>query len=341
MSLFPLWDRSFSVRSGFGYRDNVLLSHTHERASAFFAGGLEASAFRLAEDGTLLNFLATGHNIHYFSVPEVDDEWLASGQMELKKPFASEWQAIFTLEYYFQNQVLDVSATEVNLQTAEVEGHSIQFTPGVRRNVGAAGWLELSLPAARRIYADPLDSFWEGGPKLVFGHPYAENSEWTIGYSFLERAYDNRTTSTNEFVPAPALEFRQHKVELTSTHFWDEEHRWRTATRASYKRNEDNGTSYFDYHRFQLSEQLRFRSKRWEVVGEVRFGHYLFDTQTVSATDSAKRRLSEFTWHLRVESQLVKHLKAYADFEQEHNFSNQSIERYRVNTISGGLILEF
>jgi hypothetical protein len=343
MSLFPLWDRSFSVRTAFGYKDNVLLSPVNSRGSAFFSSGLEASVFRLAEDGTQLTFLLTADNNHYFSVPQLDNELLVLAQMQLQKPFASEWRATLAFDYFYQDQVLDVSATETNQLAVEVEGHNFQIAPALRRNLGAADWLEISAPVARRIFNDPLDSFWEGGPKLAYGRSYGRKSEWIASYSFTERAYDTRTetTSTNTSIPGTHREFRQHKVELASWHFWDEPRRWRTVTKLSYRRNEDNGSGYFDYDKFQFSEQLRFRAKPWELLAEVRFGHYSFDVQTVSATDSSLRQLSEFTWHLRAERQFKKWLKGYVDFEQERNYSNQPLERYTVNTVSGGCIVEF
>ena len=343
MSLFPLWDRSFSVRTAFGYKDNVLLSPEDERGSVFLSSGLEASVFRLAEDGAQLTFLLTADNHHYFSVPQEDDEWLALAQMQYQKPFGSEWQATFGLDYFYQDQVLDVSATETNREAIEVEGHNFQFAPALRRSLGVAGWLEVSVPVALRIFQEPLDNFWEGGPKLAFGRPYGQKSEWIASYSFVERAYDSRTetTSTGGSIPGTEREFRQHRVDLGSWHYWDEQRRWRTVTKLSYRRNEDNGSGYFDYDRFQISEQLRFRAKPWELLLEIRYGHYFFDVQTVSATDSSHRQLPEVTWHLRAERQFKKWIKGYLDFEQERNLSNQHSERYTVNTVSGGCIVEF
>jgi hypothetical protein len=343
MSLFPLWDHSLNVRTGFGWRDNVLLSHRHQRSSAFLSAGLEGTAFRLAEDGTQLSFLLTADDNRYLSVPQVDDELLVLSQALLRKPFASEWQATASMEYFYQDQVLDVSATEVNLRTIDVKGHNVQFTPALRRNMAGAGWLEISTPVARRIFREPLDSYWEGGPKMTFGHPYGRKSEWTIGYSFVERPYDTRpeTTATGRPVPSTSLDFRQHKLEAASWHFWDEARHWRTVTKLSYRLNEDNGSGYFDYGRAQLSEQLRFRTKAWELLAEARFAHYLFDQQIVSATDRSKRQLAEFIWHLRAERQFTKWLRGYLDFEQERSLSNQPVERYTVNTISGGVVWQF
>ena len=343
MSLFPLWDHSSSARAGFGSKDNVLLSHSHPQQSAFASAGFEASIFRLAEDGTHFSFLFTADDNHYFSVPQLDDELLVAAQMQFNKPFASVWQASFLLDYFYQDQVLDVSATEVNLQTVHVIGHNLQFTPALRREVGGAGWLELSAPVARRVFRDPLDSYWEAGPKLTFGHPYGRKSEWAVSYSFTGRPYDTRTqtTSSGQSIPGSHLDFQQHKFEIASWHFWDEPRRWRTVTKLSYRLNKDNGSGYFDYDRLQVSEQLRYRAKPWEGFAEIRFGHSLYGVQEVSATDHSPRELSELVWHVRVERQFQTWLKAYADFEQEHSFSNQTIERYVVNTVSGGLILEF
>jgi hypothetical protein len=57
--------------------------------------------------------------------------------------------------------------------------------------------------------------------------------------------------------------------------------------------------------------------------------------------DPSKRRRSDWTLHLRVERQLLPHVKGFAEYDREQSLSNVSIEEYTVNTVSGGLMVEY
>ena len=63
--------------------------------------------------------------------------------------------------------------------------------------------------------------------------------------------------------------------------------------------------------------------------------------QTVSDTDLRKRHRTDLTLALRGERQLAKHVRLYAQYDYERTDSNSALDEYTVNTVSGGVAVEF
>ena len=81
----PLWDYSVDLQGGFGYKDNVLLSHTDVQGSAFWMSGFETMIFRLPTRGWQFYFYAEASDVRYFDFPEVGDEQVALAAAQLSK----------------------------------------------------------------------------------------------------------------------------------------------------------------------------------------------------------------------------------------------------------------
>ena len=79
-----------------------------------------------------------------------------------------------------------------------------------------------------------------------------------------------------------SLALQTHLVELNWTQTWDAKKRWQTATRAGLELNVDNGSGFYDYRNYRLSEELRYRVERWEAKARVRLSYYDYLTQPVS-----------------------------------------------------------
>src|SRR6185436_1840678 len=145
--------------------------------------------------------------------------------------------------------------------------HSALVQPSVRRTLPRGFWVEGLVGVSRQWLAAPFDNYWEGGPKLAFGLDYGVRSSLIASYEWKPRAYDTREevslSGTN--LPGTELKFQVHELELAWRHDWDEQRRWRTFTKLEMLVNRDSGPGYFDYQRYQLTEQLRYVSKQWEA----------------------------------------------------------------------------
>jgi hypothetical protein len=320
----------------------VLLSHNAAEASPFVGAGLEMIFWRLFGLDTKFEFFVTADDRHYLSARSTDKEQTAFSLVQIKKSFSERLYGTMAAEYLYQDQILDVSATEANLQTVRVRGHTIIARPTVRHDSGES-WLELQLPVQRQYLDQPLDDYWEANARLVWGFPFGNKSEFTVAYEFGRRWYDHDESlaADGSIMPGTHREFRQQEARLAWRQNWDRKRRWRTTTRATARINQDNGSGYFDYLRGQFSEQVRYAGDKWDVQAEVKVSRYDFPLQTASAADLSRRWRTEAEFSLRCERKMAKSLKIFADYSHERTLANRSIEEYSVNTVSGGLNWDF
>ncbi|MBI2929356.1 MAG: hypothetical protein HYY24_27135 [Verrucomicrobia bacterium] len=347
------WDQLITLRGGGGYKDNVLLSNRQLERSPFVSTELEASVWRLPTDGLELNFYLEGNDLRYFSAPSVDHEQTLTTHAELKRALGKDWTVGFALQYFYQDQVLDTTDITGVFNTGSVRGHTLTARPSVRRDLAANFWAELETDVSRQLFARPLDSEWQGGAKLSLGRAYGRRAEWLVSLEGSERVFDHRSQFDREgfAVEGTELAFRQYAAALTWRQYWDKARRWRTSTRLGCARNEDNGPGYFDYTRYSVSEQLRYRAKGWEVRAQARLAYYDYAVQIGNILlDPSNRRRTDLEFSLRVEKNLFKSLKGFADLSRGDSNSNQTFfgergERvsfdYTANTISAGFDWEF
>jgi hypothetical protein len=341
-----VWDRSFDLRTGVGYKDNVLLGSNVREGSAFETTGLDVMLIRLSTSDTLFNFLLSGDDTRFLQAKDVDKEQSVIAQAQLKQGFGNEWKGAFTVQYFYQNQVYDASITETNFTPVKARGHNLSLRPSVRRALPKNFWLELELAAQRQWFAAPLPTYWQGGPKITVGRDLTHQSDLTLSYSINRRAYDDFNQIALIDGEPTALAnttegFWIHEVELAWHRNWDEKRHWRSTTRLSYALNRDNGTGFFDYWSYRFVQQLRYHSDPWQIEGRAAISRYDFDHQTVSPADSSARHKTDVTVSLRGERQLLKSLKAFAEYAYERSVSNLAFDNYHVHQVTGGVDWEF
>jgi hypothetical protein len=339
----PQWERVFTIRAGPGYKDNVTLSALAPEASSFFKTGFDAFLSRLPGHGPQADLFFGFDDTRYFSSEDVEKEQIAFANGQAKWDWAGVWEASLGLEYFYLDQVLDVSISEVFLQAIQVRTHSLLGRPATRLNLSDRVWFAAGLPVARRLFDQPLDDYWEVGPTITLGCAYGHRSEVTLAYESKQVTADEAPQLAADGTPMPDTRraFQQDEVVLAWRHHWDKERRWRTTAKLLFKRNEDNGGGFFDYRKYQAGMQLRYRGRGWEAAAEGRLSHYDYDVQIVSALAPEIRRRTEVLVTFRAERTLYKRLKLFTEYEHEQIMSNLSLEEYTVNLVHGGLSLEF
>lgn len=338
-----MWYHSVGLRGAFGYKDNVTLSHTDAQASAFWQSGLEAVVFRLPTRGWQFNFYLSADDVRYFDAPSVDNEQVVMAMAQATKDLGRRWKSTWAVNYMFQNQVFDMSATYTNGGSiGQVLGHT--FTPrwNVRKQFGAF-WAEGEAVGTRQILDEPLDSYWQVGPRATLGYTYGRGSEATFAYQWSNLAYDTReqVDAMGAALPGTELALRVQAVELALTHVWDEKRHWQTSTRLGYEANLDNGSGFYDYGLYRIAQQVRYRAPTWEVTAQARVGFYDYVTQTVSATDPSPRQRTLVTASLRAEKKLTKHWRIHAAYHYDRSLSDLDFDDYAANMVMGGVGFEF
>jgi len=348
--LLPRWDWSLTIQAAGGFDDNVALSCCDPEASPFVRATVEAVGLRLPVDGNQVTILFTGEDTRFFSSETVDHEDLVIAQGEFRRFWANDWETAFGLEGVYLDQVVDLSITETNRAPLPVRGATFTARPAVKRNLSEAIWLSLEVPLSREYYNsnESLDDYWQVGPKVMLARNYGNGSEIGVGYEYTHRRYDTEPALAVHsdglvVTPIPGLTRAsdQHEVGLVWRHQWDAARRWRSTTRVSFRRNTDNGGGYYDYDRWQVGHQIRFRTKVWEASAEARVGFYDFPVQTVDPNSPIRRERTDLFVTLRLERKLGKHVRLFAQYEREATDSNRAGDEYAANTVLSGVGWEF
>jgi hypothetical protein len=141
--------------------------------------------------------------------------------------------------------------------------------------------------------------------------------------------------------PGRQLVFYQHEIMSSWRQYWAAGKRWRTTTRLSLQRNDDNGGGYYAFWRPSFTEQLRYQAPSWEIRAEARVSYYMYDHQRVDGEGSPIRHKTYLRLNLRAEKSLFKSFKLFAQYEHERALSNLDLDEYHVNTVSAGIDWEF
>jgi len=339
----PLWHSEVQLRGALGYKDNVTLSSTDPQGSAFWMSGIEAIAFRLPSGGWQFNALFDATDVRYFDSPSVDNEQQVVAVAEVTRDLGRDWKSALGFNYLFQNQVFDMSATYTNAAAiGQIVGHTLSPRWKLRKELRPF-WVETELNATRQILEAPLDGFWQFGPRLAAGRKLGRRSEISLAYQWSWLGYDSReqADAAGLAITNTSLALQTHLVELAWTQTWDEKKRWQTTTRAGFEANNDNGSGFYDYYNYRLTQELRFREKNWEARARARLSYYDYLTQPVGADDPSKRHRTLVAVTLLAERKLAKHLKVFASYTWEKSSSNLSFDNYQASIMTGGCAVTF
>lgn len=337
------WDTVFTLQSSAGYKDNVSLSAVRPTGSAFVRNQLEAMVFRLPLDGWEFNAFVSGEDTRFLTSEVVDREQNALAHAQLKRTWSEQWSSRLSGQYFYQNQVVDLSTSLATPTVLAVQSHTYSTHFAVRRMFAERWWWELEPTLTRQDFNSPLDDYWEGGPKLSLGRTYGQRSEATVSYELNHRPYDHREQSTRAAaaIPGSALAFTQHRAQLTWKHHWDEPRRWRTTAKLSYESSHDNGPGYYDFRKWQVSQQVRWTAPPWEVSFTGRFADYQYPHQPVAPGSPRAIERMDFSLNLRLERTFTKRLKWFLDYDFERSLANQPATGYAVNFVHSGVSWDF
>jgi hypothetical protein len=338
-----LWDKDVTLRTGVGYKDNVLLSPSAPQGSGFFASGLDLSLIRLPLDGLELSLTATGDDTHYWRNTGISREDLALVSARVQKYFGGVWRGGLELRYVYLDQVLEELVETGGLQPVIAQGNTLRVRPFLRRDLGTNWWLQLELPISREWLQSPLDDDWNYGAQVSLGRDYGHRSELalTVGGAYVAHDEWLARDSLGTEIPDRKLAIWRQITELKWVHQWDAQRRWRSTTKLGFQSNWDNGGGYFDYYQYRLSEELRFQSRDWEIKGTAGVSYYNFPVQTVAAPPSPTLYLTSLDVTFRVERRLYRSLHCFAMFEHEQTLSNDPTSEFNANVTTGGLSWEF
>lgn len=339
-----LWNKDIVLRAGFGYKDNVLLAPNSREGSAFFASGIDLTIYRLPLDGWEASLSIVGDDVRYFRSPGgLHGEDLLTTSALGQKYFGGVWRSGLELRYNYVDQVLEEFLTAGGAQAVEAKGNTLGIRPFLRRDLSTNWWVQVEAPLGREWWQAPLDSNWKFGGQAVLGFSYGAHSGVTLtggGFDIPHDQWLARDALGNEIV-GRRLTLLREVAELKWDHQWDASNHWSSATRLGFNHTHDNGGGYFDNNRYYISEELRFRTKDWEIKALAGLSYFHFPIQTIGTPPAPLFHLTSVDVSFRLERRIYKALRCFAAFEFEAAASNDPSSVYKDHIESGGLSWEF
>lgn len=339
-----LWDKDIVLRAGFGYKDNVLLTPSARQGSAFLTSGLDLTIYRLPLDGLEANFSVVGDDIRYLRRPgglSGEDLFLTSATVQ--KYFKGVWRAGLELRYSYIDQVLEEFLQTGGAQAFEAKGNILGLRPFIRRDLSSQWWVQLEAPLAHEWWQSPLDSSWKYGGQALVGFSYGPHSQVTLtggGFYVPHDRWLARDSQGTE-LPGRRLALWKQVAELKWEHQWDMSNHWATVTKLGFNHSLDNGGGYFDYYRYFIWQEIRFRTKDWEAKAYATLSYFDFPVQAIDAPPAPTLHLTALDVTLRVERRIYKSIHCFTAFEFEQTTSNDPTSEYTARVVSGGLSWEF
>jgi hypothetical protein len=330
----PRWSNSVTLQTGFGYKDNVLLSQAGREASTFARGGVEAFLWRLPRGGTDYSAYVSAEGTRYLSDISIGSEAQAFGQFELRRRWGDRLKLALAVQGYHLDQVFDVSDTDVQRSVAELKVNGIGAGPSLRWAFGRGWFAETQGGGRRETFHDGSnDARLEEGA-LRLGWHRGERFEVTVSGTERRRRYASRVqySAGGRALEGTALMVTEQEVGTQLEVVWDRAGRWKTRTRAAELQYEDNGSGYFNYRQRSVKQIVEWRGGAWHVGFEGSAARLDFEVQTVGFGIFPPPRIKdEFSSELRVERKLSPRWTAVAQYRWERSRCNDPLAAYRVN----------
>jgi hypothetical protein len=330
---------SGELETAVGYKDNLLLSHSDEKRSAFVRGRAEVFALHLSEKSPFdCSVFGEVNGTRYFSSVVVEGEridheagaWL---NVEPGYRLGDSLKLTLLLLGYYRDEVMDVSDTEVRRSIVAWKIWSGSVAPTLRWTFHRAWWLEASATGERTRYDDHSeDSRLGGGEVRLAWRPVARVEVRLTGRQRW-RDFDSRVQY--DLVGFPVADTRlkvaEREGELRLNLTWDKAEQWKTVTRANLMDYRDNGTGFFDYREKGVSQELEWKTDRWLARLEGRASRLDFDVQTTGLGFARPLLKDRYSAEIRLERMLSSRWAVFAGYTWERRRSNEEISSYMVN----------
>jgi hypothetical protein len=236
------------------------------------------------------------------------------------------------------DQVLDVSVTETDLSTAQLQVTGFVTGPNIRWDFAPA-FLEAKATGRRDRYRSDVDGYFESEAFLRAGAAFGRHE---VGVSAARRMRDHDSrpqfTISGRPISGSILETRQMDAIADWTiHLGDDKKR-RMVTSVGRQWNRDNGSGYFNFERDLARTRLYWKTGDWEHELGLEYNRYEFPGQFVGIGINPELRYKrEIRGSWEVTRQLSRKLAAFLVVQREQSSSNEDRSRFTVQTIYAGV----
>jgi hypothetical protein len=327
------WSVSANLQTGFGYKDNILLSHTGAEGSSYALGGVEALLWHRPQGRIDYFAFINAEETRYFSSPIVNHEAQAFAQAEWRFRVGDVFKFSLDGQGYYLDQIFDVSDTDVQQVVAELKVTGVTVGPTWRWAPVSWLWIEARGTGKREVYYGGLNNNRGGEGAVRLGWRPGTRFEVSVGGAERWRNFANRSqyAAGGWELLDTTLKIAEREGDLRFDVTWDAAARWKTTTQAGTLHYRDNGSGFFNYHQRKLEQSLEWTTDRWSVRLDGSARRLEFEVQTVGVGVFPPARIKEeFIAQFRVERKISSRWTAFAEYDWERSRSNDLIAAYQV-----------
>jgi hypothetical protein len=332
-SLSP-WSSTASVHTGFGYKNNLLLSHAGEEGSGFARGGIEAFLWHLPRGRVDYFAMLNAEGTRYSSGSSVDHEAEAYAQAEWRYRIDDRFKFSIDLQGYYLDEIFDVSDTDVQRVVAQLKVSGVTVGPKVRWAFLPWAWIEAQGIGKRETYRDGLNNNHVGDGTVRLGWRPGERFEASFAGMERSRAFDSRSqySVSGRQLDGTRLKIAEREAEFRSDITWDAAAHWKSTTRMGALTYRDNGSGYFNYHARKVEQSVDWTTDDWLVEVEGMARRLQFGVQTVGLGINPPARVKEeYSARCRIERKVSERWTIYGEFNWERSRCNDPIASYNMN----------
>ena len=340
-----LWERGGEIRFGLGYKDNPTLRARHPQGSPLWYSELEGYLYRLPINRWSTSLSLYGEDTRYFDSQTTDYESFVYGDWMNQWIIGEADKVGIRLGAMYQDQVIDASITEEILETIQARGSELEAWLGWTHRWDSGVEVQVEGGGGRQWYREPLDDYWEIGPRLNLDLPLGKQWKPYLEYEWMYRMYDTRhpMRRTGYLDFSTPLRYFRHRLEIGVQWraSWGRKGRFSIESFIDYNRNDDNGDGYFAYHRVGGGFRVRYQSEGWWLESSFRTYGYLFDWQPVWGYWDKVRRKWDWTFRAEGRRRVNQEVWLFVYFTHEESTSNQPFDEYSANAVTGGILYKF
>lgn len=332
----PTWLAWTDLKTGFGYRDNVLLSPRSEERSSFVRAGVSAVLSHPKRADSRTDYFASfeGSGTHYFSAGTINEESDAILLTQWSYEVHPRLKFSLNANAYYLDQIYDASDTVFQNSVNEQKTSGLAVGPTLRWDFFRSFWVSAEAMGKRENTPDGYYNRTVGEGTARLGWKPSKRFEMSIAGTEAKNDYDTREKplASGHLDPGTILQTRSREGEFRADYRFDAAGEWRATLRLTTERFRDNGEGYWDFRSRKIAPELEWTSGRWTVHFDGFARRVEYRVQTVGIGFSPPPRVrDDYSTHVKVERELTRRWSVYADYTWERNRSNDQVTSYSMN----------
>lgn len=334
----PFWSSEGYVSTGYGYRENVLLSQANELDSPFVFVGVEAMGIRSVPDESDEWFvLLMLENSRFFDIEDFENETLLFAQVH----YARKWRSVGTfglgLEHMYSSQAFDASLDEIDeASSLVVKGNQTTLSTDFKFRESSV----LKMTAGRMAFDEESSDYDLGELSYFESFALGPSSELEFSLKGVDRDYVNRFARDDAgvVIEGTFLQLREwrSRVSVSRSHpLWRGEGDVKVF--ADYSQQSSVASAYYDRALAKFGTRLKWAFESWCILAGATY--YRADYDARLGEDGRERSDDDWRWSFELERSLANDWSLYLQFNSAEKETNESLSSYQTNTFMLGVRL--